>query len=88
MAINIQGLWTTNPINSTDIHVRDEDTVANKLILFFSSVGIIGNLISFVVLNQRPFREEKLYAYLSSLSFVDFWYMIFTLVRHALTMSK
>ena len=88
MAINILGLGETDPINSESIHVKDADTVENKLILLFSSFGIVGNLISFVVLNRKPFREEKLYAYLSSLSFVDFWYMIFTLVRHALTMSK
>ena len=89
MALNIDiRTLKHSPISSNEIEVPDQDTVPNKLIVFFSTIGIIGNFISFCVLNRRPFRNGKLYAYLSSLSLVDLCYLIFTLVRHALALSK
>ena len=87
MALNI-GTLGGSPISSKDIHLQDQDTLTNKLIVFFAAIGIIGNFISFTVLNRRPFRNGKLFAYLSILSLVDFCYLIFTFVRHSLALSK
>ena len=47
---------------------------------FITSIGMVGNLISIAILSRKPFRTNVLFAYLQCLSFMDFMYLLVTLV--------
>lgn len=69
----------TIPID--EIEAIDYDRVTYKVILpIVSCFGIIGNLISILILSRRPFAKNILYAYLMSLSIVDLFYLSLTMV--------
>ena len=48
------------------------------------SLGLIGNFISINILARKPFRTNILFAYLQSLSVVDFMFLLITCILASL----
>ena len=63
-----------------DILIEFHTTTNCVFLPIISIMGMIGNLISVLILQRKPFKTNILFAYLQCLSTVDFIYLFFVFV--------
>ena len=71
-----------------DVHTASYDSFFYIILPLFSTLGVIGNVISILILLRRPFQSSILYAYFLSLSVTDFLYLLLTLVHLIISLMK
>ena len=68
------------PIGEGDVELDSySSAIYNIVVPVISTLGLIGNFLSIVVLMRRRFLQQASYVYLRSIAWADTGYLIFTL---------